>query len=537
MTAQPRPAAEPAPGPAGSRLLHLVRRVRDDASLTARASLNALAALLDYGAQVLVGLVVTPFLVGGLGSFTYGVWQVLQRLLGHAAVATGRPGEALKWTIAHEQSSDDVDAKRRHVGSAIVVWFLFLPVLVLIGGLLSWFLPLWLHVPPESVGTVRMAAAVVVVTYIAVSLAYLPQSVLHGENLAYKRMGLSAAVVLVGGLLTLAALALHTGIVGVAAAALVTTLLSGAVYLRIVRAQVQWFGVARPRRRAVRSFLGRSSWFMLWNLVMQLMQGADVVVLGLAGSATLAAGYTLTRYLPDAMTMVAATLIFAVMPGLGGLVGAGQRERAVGVRDEIMSFTWLVTASAGATLLVWEQSFLNLWVGDRYYPGTVTMLLIVVMVLQFAVIRTDSNIIDVTLVLRDKVLLGLLSATVSVGLAVLMLGPLDRGVAGVVVGFIAGRSILTVAYPLLIGRLLDVPVHRQVRGAARPALATCAVLAGAALLADPAAASSWASSWASFLPAALATAGAALAVTFFAGLPAGRRRVMRARVRRVARLS
>ena len=45
------------------------------------------------------------------------------------------------------------------------------------------------------------------------------------------------------------------------------------------------------------------------------------------------------------------------------------------------------------------------------------MLLIVIMVLQWAVIRTDSNIIDLTLVLRDKTLLGLLSAGSCIGLA------------------------------------------------------------------------------------------------------------------------
>ena len=82
------------------------------------------------------------------------------------------------------------------------------------------------------------------------------------------------------------------------------------------------------------------------------------------------------------------------MPGLGGLVGSRESAKAKSVRMEMMSATWLVTTIGGSLLLVWERSFLGLWVGERYYPGTTAMVLIVVMVLQFALIRNDSNIID-----------------------------------------------------------------------------------------------------------------------------------------------
>lgn len=509
------------------------RRLLSDGSLTKRATLNAAAALIDYGAQVIVALVATPFLVRGLGSFLYGVWQVLQRLLGQAAAATGRPGEALKWVVAHEQTSDDFDEKRRTVGSAVVVWFLFLPLLLLLGGAFSWLAPSWLNVPAGSVTTVRVAAWLVVLTFIGVSLVYLPQSVLHGENLAYKRIGLSAGVLLVGGALTITAVVAGAGLVGVAAAGLVATVLSGAVYLYIVRRQVPWFGVARPRPAAVRHFLGLSSWFMLWNLVMQVMQGADVVVLGIAGSATLVTAYSLTRYVPDAVTTVAATVIFAVMPGLGGLIGAGDRGRAVDVRNELMSITWLLTAASAATVLAWEQCFLGLWVGERYYPGTPTMALITVMVLQWAVIRTDSNIIDLTLVLRDKVLLGLLSAVVCVGLSTLLVAGFRRGIDGVVVGFIAGRLVLSVAYPWQIGRLLGVPARRQLAAAVRPALVTVGMLAASAGLASRLAGQSWVA----LIAGGLVTAVAFLAVGYAAGLSRGQRKRVRTRVHRVLQLT
>lgn len=502
-------------------------RVLADGSLTKKASLNALVSLLDFAARIVVGLLVTPLLVSRLGTFMFGVWQFLQRLLGHASVATGRPGEALKWVIAHDQRSTDYEEKRRQVGNAIAVWFVFLPVLLALGGVLSWFAPAWLHVPADDVTAVRVAAACVVLNFILISLAYLPQSVLHGENLAYKRLGMSTSLVLVGGGLSALAVVLGFGIVGVAVSTVVTTILSGAMYLHIARTQVAWFGVARPSFAAVRGFVGLSWWFLLWNLVMQMMKGSDVIVLGVAGSAASVTAYTLTRYIPDAITIAVATVIFAVMPGLGGLVGSGDLKKAVQVRDETMAITWGLATASGVAVLVWERPFLDLWVGADYYPGTTAVLLIVVMVLQLALIRTDSNIIDVTLRLQAKTLLGLVSATLSAALGWYLLAARDLGISGLVGGFVLGRVMLTLAYPWLVGRLLGIAVSRQVVGAIRPGLVTCGLLAGGTALGTVAEAGSWLVLTAGVAATTVVAVGLAVGV----GLPGGLRRQVVARTR------
>ena len=122
------PPAEPK-----GRLGRAVARVVSDGSLTKKASLNAAASTAEQIARIVAGLIISPILLTRLGDTTYGIWQVLQRLIGHASPASGRPGEALKWTIAHEQRSTDYDFKRRQVGNALAVWVLFLPLLVAIG--------------------------------------------------------------------------------------------------------------------------------------------------------------------------------------------------------------------------------------------------------------------------------------------------------------------------------------------------------------------------------------------------------------------
>lgn len=534
MRAISRPTEGEGPPEAEPRtvLRRAVSRVMSDGSLTKRASLNAAAAAAEQAARILAGLIITPFLVTRLGDALYGIWQVLQRLIGHASPASGRPGEALKWTVAHDQVSTDHEKKRRAVGNAVAVWVLFLPLLVAIGGVLAWFSPVWIDVAEDAYGTVRTAGAILVVDAVLFALFYLPQSVLQGENLGYKRLGLSVALVFISKSILALAVYLTAGIVGMAVATVAGTVLWGVAYLYIARTRVPWFGIARPRLAEVRGFVRLSWWFLVWNLVMTIMLASDVVVLGIVGSPTLVTTYALARYLPQAITVAVATLIFAIMPGLGGLIGAGELRRAVRIRTETMSLVWLVTIVAGASVVLWVESFLRLWVGERYYPGAPAMLMIMLMVLQFSLVRTDANIIDLTLNLRRKVLLGTVSAALSVGLAWTFLAVLEMGIVGLALGFILGRSILSVAYPLMIGRVLGLPALRQVRAVARPGLVTVALFAGSALLSPVVDAGSWLS-----LCVFVAASTVVVAiVAFFGGLSAELRGLVWARFRRVARL-
>jgi len=522
------PPAEPK-----GRLGRAVARVVSDGSLTKKASLNAAASTAEQIARIVAGLIISPILLGRLGDAAFGIWQVLQSLIGHASPASGRPGEALKWTIAHEQRSTDYDFKRRQVGNALAVWLLFLPLLVAVGGALAWLSPIWLDVPSGSYSTVRWAAGILVLDAVLFSLLYLPQSVLQGENLGYKRLGLSVVLVFVSKTLLVVAVLLGTGIRGLAVATTVATVLWGVTYLFIVRSRVPWFGITRSSLAEVVGFVRLSWWFLLWNLVMTIMLASDVVVLGIVGSPGLVTTYTLARYIPQAITVAVATVIVAIMPGLGGLIGAGELVRAVRIRKETMSAIWLFTIVTGTTVLLWEESFLRLWVGERYYPGPAAILVVMLMVLQFALIRTDANIIDLTLNLRRKVLLGTVSAVLAVGLAWFFLGEMDMGIIGLVLGFIVGRTIQSVGYPLMIGRLLGIPLERQLKGIVRPALATGVLFVGASLLSTAAHAGSW--------PALVLSVGMSVLVittiAFFAGLSTGIRELLWHRLRKVARLT
>lgn len=498
-------------------------------NLTKKASLNALAAVADYGTRLVVGFFVNPLLVTGLGSYGFGAWQMLQRVVAYVGPASGRTTQALKTTIANRQGSLDFEEKRRLVGSAVVVWLVFLPLLILLGLALGWWAPLWLKAPPVLAWTARIAAAVMVLDAILTSLVDLPRSVIEGENLAYKRVGLSAFLVLVGGGLVALALWLDTGLVGVACATLVGTVLTGIFFYRLARVFVPWFGVARPLPGEARRFAGLSGWFLAWSFIMKAMRGADVVVLGLAGTVEVVSVYALTRYLPETVINLVSILVFAMTPGLGRIIGLGEIERARRIRAEVMALTWLVFSVSAVTILAWNRSFVALWVGAEFDAGPISTALIVLLAGQFVLIRNDASIIDLTLDLRTKVLMGFVSVLVSLGLAAWFVRQFHWGIPGLCVGYVAGRALLSFSYPWIVGRHLGIPVHVQALGCARPVLTTAAFFAIGLMLDrafEP-------RTWVVLALVAALTTGGALLVGFFVGLPRGLRRDLLRRARLV----
>lgn len=504
-----------------------------DKGLTKKAYLNALTVVLEYGASLIVGFLITPLMVAGLGNYLFGMWQILNRLIGYINPVSGRPGFALKATLANQQASRDYDQKRRYVGSTLLIWLLFLPFLVGIGGTVSWYVPYWVHSPLEDIWVVRAVAGLLVLNIIVSTLSSIPQVTLQGENLGYKLMGMSVILVLAGGGFTWLALYFKAGIVGVAAAAVTSTLTTGLFYLWFVRSHTLWFGAMRPQLVDIRQMLGLSWWFMGWNLVTTLLLASDVVVLGLLNSVESVTNYSLTKYVPETLIGVIIIIVFGIMPGLGSIIGTGDYPKAVRLRAEINSFIWLAATTLGASILIWNRVFIGLWVGADYYSGSIPNLLIVVAAMQLALIRSDGNIIDLTLHMSQKVLLGLLSVTVSIAAASIMVGYFKLSVVGLCLGIMGGRLIISIGYPVLISRFLGVSLTSQLNCMLRPAFVTILLFSIAVRLDDLASIRlvSGIMDWLLFIFSAGITGILILFISFYAGLSGDQRAKMVRRVR------
>jgi O-antigen/teichoic acid export membrane protein len=458
-------------------------------ALTHTAYLNGFASLLDTVVKGGVMAFVTPILVAGLGSSLFGVWQILGRLISYMHAADGRPTQALKWVIANRQSIDDEETKRRHVGSAMGVWLLFLPLLAVISAALIWISPHMTRVGPEQFSTIRITCALLVVNFLLIQLISLPEAVLRGMNLGYKRLGLQASLNVVGGALSIGALYIGAGLIGLAAAQAILAALTGVLFLAVVKKYVAWYGVSRPSFAEVRSFLKLSVWWFAWTTIHKFIMASDILILGVVASASAVTTYSLTGFAGVTLLSLVTTVLAAVMPGLGSVIGQKQFERAAALRNEMMAASWLLLAAIGSTILLWNRSFVHLWVGDQHYAGPWANLLIVMMIVQLIFIRNDAYVIDLTLELREKVVMGLIAAAVSIALSAALIPRL--GIAGLCLGMILGRLSLTISYPFVINKRFGKRRLPNLSRAIRPALTMALMFGGCAYLGEKVLADNW----------------------------------------------
>jgi O-antigen/teichoic acid export membrane protein len=458
-------------------------------TLTQKASLTVVAYGLEYGAKIVVGLVVTPILVSRLGQALYGVFEMLGRLTSYVAPVSGRPPEALRLVVASRQAARDADAQRRAVGGALLVWLFFLPLAAAAGAVVTWLAPTLAGVAPALAGTVRLACAALVGAVLLGGLLAVPESVLFGVNLGYKRMELQAGLSVVGGVLTGAAAYAGLGLAGVSAAQLVVAAVTGLCYWGIARTYVTWFGAARPTRADLRALFAMSGWLSLGDVIAKLLLASDLVILGFMLSPSVVTTYVLTSYAARTAVNLHSAAVTAAMPGLGGLIGKRQFAWAALVRREIFALTWLFVTAAGATILLWNHSFVTLWIGGGQWAGSVVDLLIVLTAVQTAFIRTDSNIIDAALLPWRRVRVGAAAAVVS--LVAMVAFTRWLGLPGLCLGIVTGRAVQTLAYPGLAHACFEGATPATSWSPARPFVAMALLFALATALGGRLVVSGW----------------------------------------------
>ena len=242
-------------------------------------------------------------------------------------------------------------------------------------------------------------------------------------------------------------------------------------------------------------------------------------------SPALVTTYVLTGYAARTAIGIHVFAAGAAMPGLGGLIGRGERERARAVRRELLTLTWLFATTVGVTILCWNRSFLALWVGQQHYGGPWLNLLIILTAVQTVFIRTDAYVIDAALRPRPRVLAGAGAALVTIALAV----PLTRlfGAVGLCIGLLGGRAVQSAAYPLLVRASLGGRGRPHWSEATRLAVVTVLMFAAALWIGQRVGTSHWVV-WGAGVAL---TAGLAFVIALFAGPSGKERRVVLTRLR------
>ena len=268
------------------------------------------------------------------------------------------------------------------------------------------------------------------------------------------------------------------------------------------------------------------SWLGLF--VNKFFLNSEIVILGMVSTTTTVTIYTITQYSIQLGIHLAALVVGASLSGLGGVIGTGEFQKASEIRTELFSILWLFLTVLGCSILMWNRSFVGLWVGSEYFANLLVNALMVLLVFQVVFIRADAFILNVTLDIKKKVLYGAVSTALSIGLA--YWGCLCFEMAGLIIGLIIGRGVMTALFPWLVCKSLDISFLHQLPGMLRPLLTLAMLFLLSMYLGSRVEAKNWIVLILSGCTTAMLTGG----VAYFAGLNIKKRTALRARLTQIS---
>jgi O-antigen/teichoic acid export membrane protein len=450
--------------------------------LTQRAYLNSLSGIIDYGGIQLTGLVVSPFIVHGLGSTLFGIWQILSQVTGYARLADTRATQVLKWDLSKKRDLASPEELRSDVTTALAVTLFIVPLILIVGGVVAWYAPTITRADAADFELIRITCSLMIFALVISRVFDLFESVLAGMNLGYKRMGFRAGVMMVGGALKVLVLYLGYGLIGLSLVQVVMSLALGMSFYYVVKKHVPWFGFGTTTKAKISSYGKLSSWLMAFTGAKMFMMNSDKILLGYLIGPILVSQYALTMFTSLAIQGIIIAVISGITPGLGTLFGNQEFDKIKKARGLIFNLAWLFAVATGVPVLLVNESFIQLWVGDGHYAGMGANLLILIVSIQYIFFQIDGLIINVTLDMKLKFILTALASVLTILLAFFLVKHYQ--IAGLCVSLLIGRLILSIGYPLILKQRMHDTTSLLTGKLLQPLFTAALLLAGSAYLAQ-----------------------------------------------------
>ena len=328
-----------------------------------------------------VGLWMTPFLLGRLGQHTLGLWLIAQQLLGYlllmdigvtallpreTAFATGRAGGVSAAGGAGAAGDlPHVVARARQA-----VWWQ-VPVVAL-AALGAW---IWM---PAGLRVAAGPVAFLLASFVVLFPMRLFQAFLQGVQelpfLSRVQIGAWTLSTVTTIALVFSGANLYALVIGWSLGQAVT---AGAAWLRISsRYRASWPSWREGARWVeVRRYLVQASWISVAQIAQVFLTGSDLLLLGAVLGANPVVLYACTGKLATVLSNHPQLIMQAATPALSEMRAAGRRDHLQDTSVALMLAMLSISGLVACVILALNGSFVHWWVGPAQYGGALLTIL------------------------------------------------------------------------------------------------------------------------------------------------------------------
>ncbi|HEX7938104.1 MAG TPA: flippase [Gemmatimonadaceae bacterium] len=325
--------------------------------------LNAAAQLL----QVVVGIVVVPFLVRGMGADVFGAFQLVWVLLGYFALVDIGLGRATTRFVADAIGRRATLEIPEIVASAASLQAVMgvLGALVLAaasGPIVVRMLDAPAALEPAMISALRWMSIALPAVLLAPSYS--------GVLEAHQRFDLVNAIRLPSGVATLiaplVALSAGAGLVGIVQSVVLVRYATVVAYYVLSNRVIGKEGRHRPSTAHFRALLGFGGWVTVSNVISPLMVYLDRFVIGARLGLEAVAHYTAPFDAIVRAAVLPSSLTSALFPAFSSLNAAGDRDQMQRIAASSARLLITIMTSLAVTIIIGAHAGLRIWLGPVF---------------------------------------------------------------------------------------------------------------------------------------------------------------------------
>lgn len=340
---------------------------------------NLFATAIFFLISLFLGLIVTPKLVYFLGPVSYGAYKIIQKYLGLGQVAEGRISQTLKLLVSKNLTDNEVD-KSGLVRSGIIVWKSYLPAMIIVLGLFSFFIPMTLSEVNGNIFFYRIVMLLFSINILIMSLCGIFESIWNGTNRAFLLMTLNIIWVSLLNVFIYFILPIKPSLITLAL--IIIACSSGRLIhlYRKTKKKYIWVSFSSSIIPVKLSdFKKLNIQNILWTLINRVLFSFDILLIGYLFGTSVVTDISLMAYVGVMLISVFSLVPSAILPTLGALSNKQSSIKTV-VRLMAKTRSYLTNVSGSVLILfmLLNQSFLSIWLGadTEVYKGDLINLLI-----------------------------------------------------------------------------------------------------------------------------------------------------------------
>lgn len=417
-----------------------------------------------------IWFLLTPFILHHLGATRYGLWVLVDSIVGYAVIFEAGGADSLQRYIARFHARGEAAPASAMVASAVALFAAVGLVILILGVAVAPLVPQLFRVPPSehllAAQIVRLMALGVGISLVAA----VPLAILR----ALQRYDLVNLFIVGGTVLTataaVGAVLAGWGLLGLVTSGIAATLLLQVPAVWTVR-RVAHDLHPSPRavnRASVRTLLGFGTPLFVHQLAGRISYRTDEIVIAAMLPVSMVTPYSLARRLAGLGQVVARQFVRVLLPVSAALDASGQveQQRVLYLASTRLTLALCLPLAIVASVL--GGPILAVWVGSEYarYGHLVAIL--------GMAIALDTALWPLAPILQGVghpgrlALAASLAAAVNLGASIALIGPF--GLTGVALGTVFGAAVgWAVLLPYAL-RVLAVPFTRAWREALGPAV-------------------------------------------------------------------